>query len=681
MTTVTPLLSLDVANRTEADVSDHWVYGVRVGSDGLPAIAPTSVKGMLRSAYEAVTNSRFGVFEGHDARLAYRMPAAEGLRMVPARVSDDGATVELLPGTAPIGRQGGKEGALYAAWLPAYSGGRVTYSDRSRPQHGEEVVALVELVQHRSRRDGRDDFRYWQVRDIAPANGPLPAAIADASAQPPAESAHPGARMKIRGWVCWTNQNIYRKHDERVFFRARQPVQHPLTDELKKAWTELISNYQDLHKREVGERGAGKADEYRGPTPGKTAWSRHVYEPSAKKLAGSLCYARLDARGRPERLYPVTISRDLFEVSPDGVLDDSLKPPTKPADLSPADRVFGWVNGVGPGAHRGQLRVGPIVCDPASASGSQVETFKDPIPLAILGEPKPQQGRFYVAGGRPERPRPLEPRVEKRLWYRPAPERSLRGRKAYLHHAGLPDGYWEEPPEGSAGGPVGGRYREYRRPPEGPEGGGLTADRTAFVTKDDQPARDNQNRSISGWVRPRTVFRFTVEVTNVSDVELGALLWLLRLPGGHFHRLGFGKPLGFGSVRLDVDQSATDLRPGAAWRERWMSLRDAPPAPPLDVNELVEEFRRAVGGNPFEDVPFIRGFLAVARGDPSVPVHYPRVRAGIDRRVPVPPDPRGQAFEWFVDNERVHQREIVHGVSLPEPWGEPLEIYPGRPGR
>ncbi|NEO28562.1 MAG: TIGR03986 family CRISPR-associated RAMP protein, partial [Kamptonema sp. SIO4C4] len=71
LTTVTPLLIPDAAEMT--DNNDHKTYPVRLGADGKPYLPPTSLKGMLRSAYEAVTNSRLSVFEKHDARLAYRM--------------------------------------------------------------------------------------------------------------------------------------------------------------------------------------------------------------------------------------------------------------------------------------------------------------------------------------------------------------------------------------------------------------------------------------------------------------------------------------------------------------------------------------------------------------------------------------------------------------------------------
>ena len=54
-------------------------------------------------------------------------------------------------------------------------------------------------------------------------------------------------------------------------------------------------------------------------------------------------------------------------------------------------------------------------------------------------------------------------------------------------------------------------------------------------------------------VRSGKTFTFRVYFENLSDVELGALEWALRLPGPdkpYCHRLGMGKPLGLGAVSL-----------------------------------------------------------------------------------------------------------------------------------
>ena len=92
------------------------------------------------------------------------------------------------------------------------------------------------------------------------------------------------------------------------------------------------------------------------------------------------------------------ISRKLYEKTPLDLLLSSLRPATKIEKLSPADRVFGWVSqdpgpGGGEPAYRGQLRVGPVTCTTADAMAAIPGSKRT---LAILAQPKPQQGRFYL---------------------------------------------------------------------------------------------------------------------------------------------------------------------------------------------------------------------------------------------------------------------------------------------
>ncbi len=354
---------------------------------------------------------------------------------------------------------------------------------------------------------------------------------------------------------------------------------------------------------------------------------------------GSLCYAEVeeDPAGGGLRvcaLYPVMISRKLHEAAPFALLPSNLLPATTLGQLSPADRVFGWVNQDGNGAYRGNLRVGPVRC--LTPRSDALRSFEPgALPLAILGEPKPQQARFYVAQtekGEAQR----DGLTKLDAGYQET--KGLRGRKVYPHHKGLPAGYWDLPAEDRTQTAAADRFQEYRRPNE---------------------QCDDQNRSITGWVEPSTVFTFDLHVTNLSAVELGALLWLLSLPDGHYHRLGGGKPLGFGSVRLEIDPAGTDLRAGAAWKA-WYSSLDTTPTPPYDtavaepfVTKFQDEVAR-VYRSPFEQVSFIKAVLRAARGFDK-PIHYPRAT-----RVP---HPEGRAYEWFVANDRVQDRRCL-GLPL-----------------
>jgi CRISPR-associated protein (TIGR03986 family) len=724
MTTKTPLLVPDSAGVT-IDEEGHKTFGTRIGPDGRVYLPPTGVKGTLRSAYEAITNSRFGVFGRHDARLAYRMQAEEGLSLVPACVHKD--SVALLLGTTddiPTRRNAkwdvpGK--LMYAAWLRRYDpNGNVAadaprYADgRTLPQHEQEVHVWLQKVQH-CRWDERQnnnlggyfpDFQFWQVIEIREHESELsttPTPLADPGPPPTDKRGRTYHRplaappIKKKGYVCVTNQNIGGKHDERVFFNddtVRRPASTTVAlsaarlTQLAKAWKELVLDYRAAHRdediwdRRDDRRGPVKSpDKYFGYEPGHTAWSRHIYRDGkprrdthapqpddAELVNGTLCYAfvRLDGgRYEVEALYPVMIARKLFTTPPRDLLPPSLRPSADRARLSPAERVFGWVSQSGEGAYRGNLRVGPV-----SGPHDAIEYFDGRgVPLAILGEPKVQQVRFYGAADTNGTALTL-PQKESGYTAR----QGLRGRKVYPHHVNLSDDYWKNATEERT--QVGHPPQEYRRPHKGVLDGKIfkqNADGT-FVLKEGElnEQRDKQNRSIRSWVKPHTTFDFHVHLTNLSDVELGALLWLLTLDDKHYFRLGGGKPLGFGSVRLEID--AVHLANGAQLRREYLRLAGDPIAQ-LELSAALEmsggadvqpkridgkngefesckkAFTQAVTGACWTGI--LEAFLAAARGPADGhPIHYPRCWRT--------QHPDGQNYKWFGENER------SGGKPLPE---------------
>ncbi len=616
MTAVTPLLVVDAA-RAEEDTNGHKTFAVRLDHTGRPYIAPTSIKGMLRAAFEAVTNSRFGVFFGHDRRLAYRAPA---------KVTTEPAIVESTP-------EGGLQlRILKAARLPFYEADKsptqdprnkgrsanvLRYPDRSIPEHGDEVWIRTgagdRVTAIERRREGEDK---------------------------------PGDGWK-KGWVLVNGPNINTKAYERVFYLDNGGEVLPIDDNARRLWEDLIANYQEIHVDDLEDRkrkGHNPWD-YLGPAPGQTAWSRHIYRKEERRLTpGTLCYVEHDGQ-TINGLYPVTISRKLFPEPPESCLDASLRPAGSLDELSPADRVFGWVHQKGSGSYRGQLRISHVEC----RTEAPVETFKRPgVPLAILGQPKPQQTRFYLA--RDANGTPLDDGLPKEeILYEEG--RYLRGRKVYPHHGGLPAGYWENPTEDRTQARRGGRYQEYRMP-----------------SGDDE--RTNQNRSILGWIKPGAQFEFDIDFWNLSAVEAGALLWLLSLPEGHYLRFGGAKPLGFGSVRLEIVPEGSVLADGEAWAERYRTLADDLAGRDdfaTVCQRLVRAFQDAVGrvyGNgSWEGVSFIRAFLQACRGFDDAPIHYPRLGDADGKATP--PNRKGESFRWFVENERVAGKTPRHGLSLP----------------
>ena len=121
-----------------------------MGPDGQPLLHGASVKGALRSAYETVTGSRYGVFRGHDRALAYRQPATKP-EVVPARVESDG--------------QGGLRFRL-CAWPPLPV---PLYDPRAHPgqrtRRLARAIGAARSVDHRAR-TARQDWRKLHGREV-----------------------------------------------------------------------------------------------------------------------------------------------------------------------------------------------------------------------------------------------------------------------------------------------------------------------------------------------------------------------------------------------------------------------------------------------------------------------------------------------------------------------------------
>lgn len=614
LTTKTPLLLCDTSPGAATEgPPGHFTYPVLRGADGKPLLASSSVRGMLRSAYEAITNSRFGVFNSHDDRLGLRMASGEGLGLVPCRVH--GGQIHLLPGTSSIANKG-PNGPMYAAWLKI---GTKLHGTTTEPVHRQEVCCWIELWsrtpwdkrQNRFRDDQR--FEYWKVIAIAPHGAslakPSPTKPCD---KKPSTNHHTSLGQPLElvtdGFVCRTGYNFDHKHDERVFFTDPSVQQSPipLTDAHRSAWANLIRDYRTNQDFANGR-----------PRPGalrRAGWSRHMTDEADRELSdGSLAYARLDGTSVVRELFPVMISRKLYDLAPRDLLPAKLQPAAALTELSPADRVFGWVSqqsataDAGEPAHKSLIRVGPVTC--ITPAEQAIRTFETPLTLAILGQPKPAQGRFYLgkADGTAQ-----TPGVSKEAaGYTRTPDEKrrnrIRGPKVYPHHpGGLDVNHWT------------GREQT------------------------------SQNRSIDGWVNEQVTFEFELQLLNLSQVELGALLWLLELPADHYLRIGLGKPLGFGSVQAAIVPQGSCVADGSAWTKA-APTGERPVGADLSAAKAAFETTIAAA-NPL----LLKAFMVSAAGLPQFAVHYPQIGS------------EAEHYKWFMANERTSRESAGRRLPLPD---------------
>jgi CRISPR-associated protein (TIGR03986 family) len=546
------------------------------------------------------------------------------------------------------------------------------------PKHGEQLFAWLEKIQHYNKKTGARDFQYWRVRKLAIQEnslGPEPEPS-------PQERYHESLNIckPARGFVCTTGQNIKNKHDERFFFIKGDVIRMGFDSSTHgKAWHSLVKNYRREHSEKNGDLAEPPEAEDAGNTY-KLEWSRHIQRTHYREVSkearleaeelreGSLCYARVlkNARGNFDliELYPVTISRRIHQVSPGDLLPEELWPAYTEEELSPADRLFGWVRQTDSqksrtlsaeqrkvGAYRGQIRIGTIEILDTNPNRRGMEDFDNELPLQILGQPKPQQGRFYVAKDKDGRAQERG-LTNEQAGFRNKTIKGLRGRKVYPHH-NVPNNYWQPSKWPSLSIEANGvtYHQEYRRP----EG---------------QKQRDKQNRSIKGWIPPKTEFVFDIHFVNLTKVELGALVWLLDLPDKHFHRFGGGKPLGFGSVRLALIEEGSEILTGEKIKERYESLEPLN-NPSIPASLFKTEFENVFNSeslNPY----ILSAFKNSAKGF-SKPIHYPR-----KSRYPLT---EGKNFEWFMANSRTNLKrangevvkiggedvvEVRNGYSLPD---------------
>jgi hypothetical protein len=657
LTTLTPLLLPDHARAATAGAGPQGAppaLPVRVDAKGRPMLSLAAVKGMLRGAYEAITNSRLGVFTGHDTPLAIRAGAtrdvAEGLRPgVVIRRDEKARTATIrwtsaLHPTEDVGRQDRRE-PQPAVWVPVED--LRAYRDRER------LEAWIYLARHTR------GFWVWRAAQVA-RPGELDATAARIRLPGSLTSlGYPAVR--VTGLLHRTDSSFpaggRKKHDERLFVDGvldgpakADCVESTVGRLVIEGWDAVIRSFATAHDTEQ-------------PREVKQKYGSYVHQPDQWRLTeGRTLHVEVNTDGDITALYPAMIGRKPFPGSPLVSLPQGHRPARSITQLSPADRVFGWARDGSDDArtaHRGHLRVCPGR-DDDQPDESAIQGLSCPLALATLNSPKPAQFLFYLASANGS-PLDRAPKTPGNGYPREPGNRRLRGRKVYLTHADVllgragAEDYWEPPPvrpdRPATTVTVDGlpRYREYVAPPE---------------------FKPRVTTTVSEWVKPGVTFSLVLRVDNLSTVELQALLWLLNLPDDAPLKIGLGKPLGFGAVRVAMDWDSCRLFTGSALLDRYRSVAAEPtPTPQEEFRGFVEEYDHTLQsqlGQVREE------FLAAARGYRGLPVHYPRaVAAGQQLPAGTPPPPAQESYNWWVSNDQVptgprHALPLLRDDAPPE---------------
>ena len=144
-------------------------------------------------------------------------------------------------------------------------------------------------------------------------------------------------------------------------------------------------------------------------------------------------------------------------------------------------------------------------------------------------------------------------------------------------------------------------------------------------------------------VKANSVFTFYIDFENLHELELGALLYALRPNDAFRHKIGLGKPLGLGTVRVQISELQIVERGG----------RDSSKG--LFGGRFDEKDKIFIEGlkNGFRSLNADICDILETLGNPDnlqACVHYPTRNRQSDE---------GENFKWFVENDKNRKRNLL----------------------
>ena len=577
ITAKTPLVYGNVDDQTRA-ISIPTTTLTKAGTTPreVPILPTTMVKGMLSNAFERVTTSRLRVFGDHSEPLTYRMDPAECQQLIPALVLPQQRKVHLLTGTHPrlkstddieTYRQPQRYTAgqsqrnksipiLMAAILRTNPGKETKFAPdmtyekllkMTKPKEGKTYRKIhfdAKLVNNGT-------YAYWFIYALYEDD--------EEHTRRPIfdEYTLTGEDLQENltdqtGYTYFTtdstdlekHRSIYdKKMSERVFFSEGKP---PVVT-YAKATTEHLSpidryfitlgSYLDNWNDEV------KRDPKTERTPNRFVRQHSLIVSNQLKPFFAYAITLSDRSGEKilDTLLPVSIGRNTYQTSPLALAKHTNAAPAQfTSELSPADRLFGYVSQLDKSAstdHSPTSLKGRIfITNVTYSSGKGVgKLFRRLRPLL---NPRPSSARRFLTRTDGSNINSTNAKVRRDQYFSHDPEQTL-GATTYP----VDRNAWDNVDE-----------------------------KTGFPKKALKRASDSLNLTseVKLFVEAGTKFDVMMRFEALTAFELAWLLWVLDptnlVPRAEQHkrmssspsdkvgylRLGMGKPLGLGVVRVDL---------------------------------------------------------------------------------------------------------------------------------
>ena len=170
-------------------------------------------------------------------------------------------------------------------------------------------------------------------------------------------------------------------------------------------------------------------------------------------------------------------------------------------------------------------------------------------------------------------------------------------------------------------------------------------------------------------IRRGTEFFFHIDFNNLTRQELGLLLYALAPDPSFHHKIGMGKPLGLGTVKIEtlgffpvprmsrysvdglrkeryvsveLTKAGTDHKTAGSWPARYSAEGKAPPSIEDSLGRIQEEFRNSnLVPAPVHKALMLLG--SYEKAPKAASVHYPTTADQPNKEL--------EHFEWFVQND------------------------------
>lgn len=662
LTAHSPLL---IGEQTEEE-GIHYLQVQEVA--GKPFIAPTMIKGLLSTAYERITSSRFRIFDTqtHRTQLTYRTQPDQALSLVPVRCTY-APPPEDADGQYEFERlDGGGHNDNKPAFIPILDSRAL---DDTRK---EESFGTFKHNKDNGRRIAEhfkthDQVRFeayrikgrWIVSKISKADGPFELVLGKYEQTKTNNTQEPKMPHTFTGFLYITTPheqllknmtNFGTKHGkrkwaERIFIQRDKDSNNTNNTLAKKllcsrstidSYLTVVHSYQteqdivDSHNKRSKQNTKGKKstqarrrksnkDKEKQPRKSNVFTSGEIAEETFTE--GRLAYAIIDPNDTISELIPISVGRHAYSHSPLSIAErDNVRPAKNLNEASAADRLFGFVgsnddNGT---ALRGRIQVSPVsISDNAIARPPKEEEYKLLPPLL---SPKPSSGRRFLVS-RKDFPNPTENSKNARIHSKRSddsranlfnPSTSSLGEAAYPTHRSAIDQNLKA------------IITEY--------------DKNRDTTKDN----DSVRLRVRSWLKTGSRLSCRVSFEDLSPKELAFLLWPLipknltpkGCQGIGYHKLGIGKPLGLGLVEVEIVGKLVYFQELPDIAEGYLKLTtvlgsDSKSNKSKEAPELIRDTK--IGD--LTRLPSIRAFQRIAYGfednestsdgdDKAVPVRY-----------------------------------------------------------